>query len=708
MVELRLPKPGKIIFSATRKNIAGIRLSPQKVRSKKKLAELKKNELTAEPKNLFDFHDKTPQMLVKKPEPAETGIYDVSLNDSVYGTCQSLGEYRERVAMAKRISSVNGNCIPSSSTSDAAQTEVVEGKKETAVETVPDTSAKPAEEKKKRARSKKATDGNEEKRMRSRSKKRVADSDSDEDTTYVKHYQKTVKGVSSDAPERELTRRARSKVISYKEVESDFDLTLTEVKALAPLKNAEENQKESSAKTKEEKPKEEKPKEETASDYQDIESKNATKRQTGRKSLKETDEKPTRSRKKSTAENKNTDHSDHLLSVATKNSVAEKSEIVLKGTERIADLMSRLEKLQTKRSRSQHRSETKSEETQNPTEAVSKPKSTTSDIVERYKQALASYNDTNPKGESKKKENSKSRSRPARNETSDKMCQNQKGRSRSLHAHKSDSMDDKVESTLERKRSRSVAKKKTDEPSPPSSPVKKQEESPEVVRKGKTERGRSKSRARSNAKSSMTGTTSVENKPEKSPDSLQRKIKNERGRSRSRVILAKNEDSDAMCNKILASDVTEVDKCEVNSNHMKKVKSRSIAGKELLLKLKSLNDDEENKVSTDTHMLNTDTNARKSAETNVPESIKKVVFLFYLFFFFFGLSPFWLFSLIFSAFSFLSLFFLLYFSFIFFPFLFTLFYLFHFSLVFSFSFFVSFSLSFFLFSSFSSLFLSLS
>lgn len=36
VVELRLPKPGKIIFSAMRKNIAGVRPSPPKSRSKKK------------------------------------------------------------------------------------------------------------------------------------------------------------------------------------------------------------------------------------------------------------------------------------------------------------------------------------------------------------------------------------------------------------------------------------------------------------------------------------------------------------------------------------------------------------------------------------------------------------------------------------------------------------------------------------------------
>lgn len=620
VVELRLPKPGKIIFSAMRKNIAGVRPSPPKSRSKKKLAEMKKDELTAEPKNLFDFHDKTPQMFAKKPESAETGIYDVSLNDSVYGTCQSLGEYRERVAMTKRFSSANTNELPSSSTSstDVAQTEVGEGKTEAALEILPDAGIKPVEEKKKRTRSKKAADGNEKKK-RCRSKKRVdnSDSDSDGDKTYVKLYEKTVKSGDSDVPERETTRRARSKVISYKEEESDFDLTLVEKKTPIILKNPEEKQKVVA--------KEKEVEKEIAPNVEDFESKNVTKKETGRKSLKGTGEKRTRSRKKSAAEIKTKDHSDDPVLERAETLSPEKSDKVSKGTTltELQDLISRLDKLQKKRSHSQPRSGTKPEdEAQNPAEVVSKPKSTSGDIFQRYKEALGLSNDPNHKDELKNKECAKSRSRPARNENSDKTTvQNQYGRSRSLRVQKSSNcMDDKVESTPEKKRSRSVSKreKKAVERFSPSSPLKKREESPEVGRKSKNERGRSKSRARSKGKILVTASLSTENNPDESPNILQRKIRKERGRSRSKAAVA-----DAAVIDNISDDV-ETTKSEANLNRRRTVRSRSTAGRELLSKLKDSNAENENKDPKDSNVQNVDMDAtRKSTESDVPESLLK-------------------------------------------------------------------------------------
>lgn len=628
VVELRLPKPGKIIFSAMRKNIAGVRPSPPKSRSKKKLAEMKKDELTAEPKNLFDFHDKTPQMFAKKPESAETGIYDVSLNDSVYGTCQSLGEYRERVAMTKRFSSANTNELPSSSTSstDAAQTEVGEGKREAALEILPDAGIKPVEEKKRRTRSKKAANGNEKKK-RCRSKKRVddSDSDSDGDKTYVKHYQKTVKSDDMVVPERETTRRARSKVISYKEEESDFDLTLIEKKTPIILKNPEAKQKvadsSSSAKEKE-------VEKEIAPNVENFESKNVTKKETGRKSLKGTDEKRTRSRKKSAAEIKTKDHSDDPVSERAETLSPEKSDKVSKSTTltELQDLISRLDKLQKKRSDSHPRSATKPEdEAQNPAEVVSKPKSTSGDIFQRYKEALGLSSDPNHKDELKNKECAKSRSRPARNESSDKTTvQNQYGRSRSLRVQKSyNSMDDKVGSTPEKKRSRSVAKReeKAVEHFSPSSPLKKREESPEVGRKSKNERGRSKSRARSKGKILGTRSLSTENNPDESPNILQRKIRKERGRSRSKAAVAKTTDA-AVINNI--SDDVETANSEVNLNRRRTVRSRSTAGRELLSKLKASNAEDENEGAKDSNVQNVNMDAtRKSTESDVPESLLK-------------------------------------------------------------------------------------
>ncbi|XP_041367662.1 uncharacterized protein LOC121382204 [Gigantopelta aegis] len=100
---LRLSKPGKITFAASRKENDGTRKIipsklPSKVRSKSKLRLLKQAIATdmSNPKNIFDFHDKTPSHLQEK-----SSVFDVSLNESVTATQTTVDGYKERLLKLK-------------------------------------------------------------------------------------------------------------------------------------------------------------------------------------------------------------------------------------------------------------------------------------------------------------------------------------------------------------------------------------------------------------------------------------------------------------------------------------------------------------------------------------------------------------------------------------------------------------------------------
>ncbi|XP_046371191.2 serine/arginine repetitive matrix protein 2-like isoform X2 [Haliotis rufescens] len=89
-VVLQLRKPGKIVFTASRKDYDGSRKAiPSKLpsrprtKSKKEMKDMK-DSIAANypsPKNIFDFHDKTPVHLAEKSR-VQPSVYDISINDS--------------------------------------------------------------------------------------------------------------------------------------------------------------------------------------------------------------------------------------------------------------------------------------------------------------------------------------------------------------------------------------------------------------------------------------------------------------------------------------------------------------------------------------------------------------------------------------------------------------------------------------------------
>ena len=97
---LRLSKPGKITFTASRKENDGTRkIVPSKVptirsKSKKQLRQLQQAIAAdqSQPNNIFDFHDKTPSHLQEK-----ASVFDVSLNESATVTQPNVDVYKERL-----------------------------------------------------------------------------------------------------------------------------------------------------------------------------------------------------------------------------------------------------------------------------------------------------------------------------------------------------------------------------------------------------------------------------------------------------------------------------------------------------------------------------------------------------------------------------------------------------------------------------------
>ncbi|XP_069105964.1 uncharacterized protein DDB_G0284459-like [Argopecten irradians] len=104
-VEFRIPRPGKIVFSASRKEVDGSRKPvpsklPLKARSKSKIKLSRRKDTVPESpkevKSIFDFHDRTPR---GKEDSTKTSgsIYDLSMNESLRdpNNKPSLSQFRQ-------------------------------------------------------------------------------------------------------------------------------------------------------------------------------------------------------------------------------------------------------------------------------------------------------------------------------------------------------------------------------------------------------------------------------------------------------------------------------------------------------------------------------------------------------------------------------------------------------------------------------------
>ncbi|KAK3596818.1 hypothetical protein CHS0354_015672 [Potamilus streckersoni] len=105
-VELRLAKPGKIVFSASRKQLDGTRMPvPAKAISKTKLKQKKTvietpNKESNKISSIFDFHDRTPNIKLEQTDHLKQGksIYDISLNETAKDEpLPSLKEFKDKL-----------------------------------------------------------------------------------------------------------------------------------------------------------------------------------------------------------------------------------------------------------------------------------------------------------------------------------------------------------------------------------------------------------------------------------------------------------------------------------------------------------------------------------------------------------------------------------------------------------------------------------
>lgn len=84
-VTMRLAKPGKLVYSVSRKESDGTRKSvPIKARSKskKQIAEMIENLEHKEPQSIFDFHDKTPSSMASDKQKAMS-VFSISGDESI-------------------------------------------------------------------------------------------------------------------------------------------------------------------------------------------------------------------------------------------------------------------------------------------------------------------------------------------------------------------------------------------------------------------------------------------------------------------------------------------------------------------------------------------------------------------------------------------------------------------------------------------------
>ncbi|XP_063421397.1 biorientation of chromosomes in cell division protein 1-like 1 isoform X2 [Mytilus trossulus] len=118
-VEFRLPKPGKIVFAASRKMFDGTRERvptklPQRSRSKTKIKLTKHETDDSNVKSMFDFHERTPTVLKHA-----SSVYDMSMDVSVHGEKESYGTFRDKLNSQTTDSQMNDHKIQSFHTNDA-------------------------------------------------------------------------------------------------------------------------------------------------------------------------------------------------------------------------------------------------------------------------------------------------------------------------------------------------------------------------------------------------------------------------------------------------------------------------------------------------------------------------------------------------------------------------------------------------------------
>ncbi|CAC5367295.1 unnamed protein product [Mytilus coruscus] len=118
-VEFRLPKPGKIVFAASRKMFDGTRERvpsklPQRSRSKTKIKLTQHQTDDSNVKSIFDFHERTPTVLKQA-----SSVYDMSMDVSVHGEKESYGTFRDKLNNQTTDSQIDDHKIQSPDTNDA-------------------------------------------------------------------------------------------------------------------------------------------------------------------------------------------------------------------------------------------------------------------------------------------------------------------------------------------------------------------------------------------------------------------------------------------------------------------------------------------------------------------------------------------------------------------------------------------------------------
>ncbi|XP_052095727.1 myb-like protein X isoform X2 [Mytilus californianus] len=118
-VEFRLPKPGKIVFAASRKMFDGTRERvpsklPQRSRSKTKIKLTQHQTDDSNVKSIFDFHERTPTVLKQA-----SSVYDMSMDVSVHGEKESYGTFRDKLNNQTTDSQIDDHKIQFAHTNNA-------------------------------------------------------------------------------------------------------------------------------------------------------------------------------------------------------------------------------------------------------------------------------------------------------------------------------------------------------------------------------------------------------------------------------------------------------------------------------------------------------------------------------------------------------------------------------------------------------------
>ncbi|XP_059163418.1 uncharacterized protein LOC131946576 isoform X2 [Physella acuta] len=110
-VTMRLAKPGKLVYSVSRKESDGTRKSvPIKARSKskKQIAEMIENLEHKEPQSIFDFHDKTPSSMVSDKQKAMS-VFSISGDESTLSPLVRLAKQSKPHSFDSKVQSLLGN-----------------------------------------------------------------------------------------------------------------------------------------------------------------------------------------------------------------------------------------------------------------------------------------------------------------------------------------------------------------------------------------------------------------------------------------------------------------------------------------------------------------------------------------------------------------------------------------------------------------------